>query len=658
MEIGLPHVMVRIVGPGVGPSLVTALGLHPVEVTEARDASEIRRVARGTRPVLVVVTDPPDTRAAIAESWNEFPQTPILLVAPAAAGNDARPPVFETGDQRGEEGWVDSIPGGLALADICWHVMEAISRAARLPGMVERPIGPVLLEVDDEGRVISDPVDAAGLPVDGRRLKSGESLLELVDPADRDAFTQSLRRLRPGDVWFGPLRLLDGHGGSHAASAGTRQLESGRHAVLMQPLISGGQVVGRHINNRDPITGLLTRWAMAREFDSLTPLDAAGFGPVIMILKLDNFMAISEYLGHDATDEVLVRVASAMSRVLPYPARSSRMMGSTFLVCLPDGGVDEAVHAAERVIAGINAIALPGFSAGFQLRASVGIAAVSRRDYDFAIRLADAAAVAARKAGGNRVVVSGAPPATGVAADLATAMELGSWEVWLQPVAAQPGGRAVFQEALARFRNGHGHIIPRPEFFVAGRAQGMLEQFDLAMLQRVLRILATHPDDKFSVNVSFETFMSDAFPASFLEPLRAVPDGCRRIILEIAPRCLEMPAAGVRARLEALAAAGVAVAVDDFGSGICRLQHLTQYPLDIVKLDELVTGYVDDDPLQREFVRTVVSVCGARGIATVAEYTRSPEQMSRLVDDGVDWFQGELLGMPALAAEQLVSETG
>jgi EAL domain-containing protein (putative c-di-GMP-specific phosphodiesterase class I) len=111
----------------------------------------------------------------------------------------------------------------------------------------------------------------------------------------------------------------------------------------------------------------------------------------------------------------------------------------------------------------------------------------------------------------------------------------------------------------------------------------------------------------------------------------------------------------VRPRLESLAAAGVAVAIDDFGSGICRLHYLTQLPIAIVKLDQIVTGYVDDDPLQRDFVRTVVSLCRARGITTVAEYTRSADQLARLVEDGVDLFQGELFGMPRPAAEVLAA---
>lgn len=140
-----------------------------------------------------------------------------------------------------------------------------------------------------------------------------------------------------------------------------------------------------------------------------------------------------------------------------------------------------------------------------------------------------------------------------------------------------------------------------------------------------------------------------------IRPGRSLPDGFQRIILEIASRCLAGPEQVVRSRLESLAAAGLAVAIDDFGSGVCRLRYLTQWPIAIVKLDQLVTGYVDDDPLQREFVRTAVSLCRARGITTVAEYTRTAEQLARLMADGVDLFQGELFGMPRPAAEVLAA---
>jgi EAL domain-containing protein (putative c-di-GMP-specific phosphodiesterase class I) len=122
----------------------------------------------------------------------------------------------------------------------------------------------------------------------------------------------------------------------------------------------------------------------------------------------------------------------------------------------------------------------------------------------------------------------------------------------------------------------------------------------------------------------------------------------------MSPACLQMPQDAARRRLADLDAAGVTIALDDFGSGVCSLRHLTDYPLSIVKLDEIVTSYVGDDPLQRSFVRMVVNLCRARGISVVAEYIRTREQLEQLVDDGVDLFQGELFGMPRPAADVLI----
>lgn len=68
MELALPNVWVRICGPGIGPDLIAALSLYPLEVWEARDASEARRAHRQRPPVLVVVTDPPTADAAIGQA--------------------------------------------------------------------------------------------------------------------------------------------------------------------------------------------------------------------------------------------------------------------------------------------------------------------------------------------------------------------------------------------------------------------------------------------------------------------------------------------------------------------------------------------------------------------------------------------------------------
>ncbi|MFM9195300.1 MAG: EAL domain-containing protein, partial [Planctomycetia bacterium] len=450
---------------------------------------------------------------------------------------------------------------------------------------------------------------------------------------------------------FMTTRLLDDSGGRHIVSLGLRRGGDGRVAVLIQPIVCGGTIVGRHVNNRDPITGLLTRWEVSRALEADGRAGRAGAEAAVILLVLDDFEAISHFIGHKATDVVLLGVAAALNHVFPHPALTSRLMGDTFLAFVVRAGIAEPRRRAEQLLEALTAIEVPGFEPRFGLRGSIGVARVTDGDHDLALRLAEAAAAEAYAAGGQRIVVAGDPQfSSAQTKTLTTCMDLGSWEMWLQPVVRHGHEQAEYHEALARF-DGQRVWASRADLFLAGQAQGLLERFDRMMLQRALETLDSHADARLSVNVSYETFISKTFPGSFLELIRRVPDACGRIIIEIAPRCVADPVELVRPRLETLAEAGVAVALDDFGSGVCRLSYLTQWPISIVKLDRLVTGYVDDDPLQRDFVRTVVSLCRARGITTCAEYTRSEEQLTRLVEDGVELFQGELFGMPRPAAE-------
>ncbi|MFN5757255.1 MAG: EAL domain-containing protein [Planctomycetia bacterium] len=646
MELALPRIVVRVCGPGVGTHVIAALGVHPVEVAEAHDRPELQRVADGPPALLVVVVDPPDARAVVVETSADLPGVPILLVSDSAGSFAAVDVPFR--------GVVDTIRSGQPLPDICWHVLEAVSRAARLPGIAEHPLGPDRIEVDEAGIVVTGARSPGGAIVGGFRLRPGDSLLSLVEPLERTMIARMLERPDCGEARFCTVRLLGEHDRRLTVALALRRVTPGRVAVLVQPLICGGPIVGRHGNDRDPITGLFNRWALSRTLEARDKQGPLAGEAAVILATLDEFTSIGSYIGHHHTDVVLQSVASALNQVFPYPALTSRLMGDSFLAYVSDAADGEPLHRAEQLLRRLGDIEVPGFEPRFALRASIGVARVTDSDHDLAMRLAEAAAGEARGAGGNRVVVAGSAEFTGAQArELTASMDLGSWEVWLQPVARERHGRADFHEALARFGAGNRQMASRADLFIAGRAKGLLERFDRMMLQRALEILESHPGTRLSVNVTYETFVSKSFPTSFLDLIQRVPDGCHRLILEIASRCMAAPEAVVRPRLESLAAAGVAVAIDDFGSGICRLHYLTQLPLAIVKLDQLVTGYVDDDPLQRDFVRTVVSLCRARGITTIAEYTRNAEQLARLVEDGVDLFQGEFFGMPRPAAEVL-----
>jgi diguanylate cyclase (GGDEF)-like protein len=642
MQLALPHVVVWTRGPGLGTDLVAALAAHPVEVSEVRGLIEAQRAATGRLPMLVVLMCPVDTAARVAEAAAEFPGKPILLFA---ENPDTRAPLRPPADT-----WLEERPADQPLQEICWQVIETLGRTA--PGLdaPDSQIMPLLVDLDASGTVgpAYDLRERWFFP--GSHPRPGSSLLSLVQPEDHALVTQNLRNASRLPTFFS-LRVLDRDRSPHPMYAGLRAVTESRLLLILQPLIDCAPIVGRRRGTRDPLTGLIDRWELWRQMEQ----EPASSAPsAVMFARLDAFERFAATMNFQQVDEVFDRVASAIMQVFPWPAAPSRLSGGAFLLLIKNASLPQIEPRAQRLIRMVNRIGGDAESDMLHYGLSIGVAQVCDNDHDLAVRLAETAVREAHAAGGNRVAEAG--PQTLIRSrvgDLAANLEFDTWEVWLQPVVRGTDGWPVFHEALARFGTAGQEPVSRPEFFTTGRLEGLLNRFDRLVLLRALELLATHPHLRLSINVTRETFAVDTFPEHFIGLLQDAVVNPGQAILEISPACLTLPSDMVRRRLVQLATAGIEVALDDFGSGVCLLRHLTNYPLSIVKLDELVSVYVADDPLQRNFVRMVVNLCRARGIRTVAEYTRTREQMERLAEDGVDYFQGELLGMAMPAAEAL-----
>ncbi|MBL6829944.1 MAG: GGDEF domain-containing protein [Pirellulales bacterium] len=437
--------------------------------------------------------------------------------------------------------------------------------------------------------------------------------------------------------------------------ASLNAIEPEQICLILQPLIDAAPIVGHRRGTRDPYTGLIDRWELWRQMEA----DDGRGGPAFVIhAVLDTFAASTAGLDFPQLDELFARVASAISRLFPWPALPSRLSGGTFLMLVNDMPASRVLANVERLLRMVQRMKGGAIDDAVPISLSVGIARVTVGDYDLAVRLAETAAREAHAAGGNRLVQAG--PQTLVRSrlgDLSASLDLDAWEVWLQPVVRSTDRQPEFHEALARFGVGTAPKVSRSDFFTTGQLAGMLARFDQRMIARSLALVASVPGLRLSVNVTRETFQLDTFPELYFRALEQAKVGEERVIVEISPACLTLSPEVVMPRLQRLADAGVALALDDFGSGVCSLSHLTDFPIAIVKLDGIVTAYAADDPLQRNFIRTVVNLCWARGMRTAAEYTRTDKQLQQLVADGVTLFQGELFGMPRPAADLLASSS-
>jgi c-di-GMP-specific phosphodiesterase len=102
--------------------------------------------------------------------------------------------------------------------------------------------------------------------------------------------------------------------------------------------------------------------------------------------------------------------------------------------------------------------------------------------------------------------------------------------------------------------------------------------------------------------------------------------------------------------LQALRAAGLRLALDDFGVGFSSLAYLTRLPFDTLKIDAWFVRSMASDPGAAKILASVVRLGRDLSMEVVAEGVENAEQARRLADLGCEYAQGYVFAQP-LSAE-------
>jgi diguanylate cyclase (GGDEF)-like protein len=155
---------------------------------------------------------------------------------------------------------------------------------------------------------------------------------------------------------------------------------------------------------RDWLTGLHNRRYLARELERLAQ-ERRSLPLSLAILDLDHFKSINDRFGHEAGDQVLIRVARLLCDVLRASDTVVRSGGEEFVILMPSTDDGAATACCERIRAAIRAEAWGTVAAGLDVSASVGVAGTEDPDdLEALIRLADQRLYDAKRTGRDRVV--------------------------------------------------------------------------------------------------------------------------------------------------------------------------------------------------------------------------------------------------------------
>lgn len=229
--------------------------------------------------------------------------------------------------------------------------------------------------------------------------------------------------------------------------------------------------------------------------------------------------------------------------------------------------------------------------------------------------------------------------------------------VAFQPQIAVASGAVIGVEALARGLDG----TPPDELFARASAAGLGERLSRTVQRKALQTVAgwTGPmrQLRLSLNLLPEDLARPGFERWLLDEIADAGLRPERITAEITESSLIADPVAAAARLACLRAAGVRIAVDDFGTGYASLAWLTTLPLDLIKIDRgLILDLVGGRRAQI-VVKALIALARELELQVLVEGVEDPAQLDLLKAWGCDAYQG-FLGARAMSEEELAEFLG
>jgi diguanylate cyclase (GGDEF)-like protein len=118
------------------------------------------------------------------------------------------------------------------------------------------------------------------------------------------------------------------------------------------------------------------------------------------------------------------------------------------------------------------------------------------------------------------------------------------------------------------------------------------------------------------------------------------------VVLEITEHGLTEDEVLLANAVAPLRALGCDIAIDDLGAGSSGLKTWAAIRPDYVKVDRYFVAGIEQDAVRGEILRSVVDMGRVTGCRVIAEGIENREQFGLLLELGVDYLQGYLLGRP------------
>jgi len=407
----------------------------------------------------------------------------------------------------------------------------------------------------------------------------------------------------------------------------------------------------------DPLTGLPNRILLSKQIRHSLALSRRSRAPFsVAVLDLDRFKFINDTLGHATGDAVLVEVANRLRNAVRESDTVGRLGGDEFVLLLA-GGEDAARTVAGRIVDAMKA-PLHHRDQPIDIGVSIGISIHPQHGADdlTLLRHADTAMYHAKRNRAGVEIFDGEQQqevrrgSLSMLGELRTALEGGQLVLDYQPKLDLASGLIVGLEGLVRWQHPTRGIVPPGEFIPFAEQTGFMRDITRWVVSEGAKFageLATRGlQVGVSVNVAAQDVENPAFSGGIADLIRELRLEPGRLTLEITESGLPSATENALRNLQSIAALGVRLSVDDFGTGYATLEQLQKLPVHELKIDRSFVSGMHQNRGNQAIVRSAIELGKQLGLRVAAEGVETVAELRALATIGCHEIQGSHLAKP------------
>ena len=412
----------------------------------------------------------------------------------------------------------------------------------------------------------------------------------------------------------------------------------------------------------DNVSGLLGEVSFEEQLHQFRGLPRC----FIMRFGIDDFKNINESLGVNYGDHVIYDVANCITECLQPGQYVYRMPADEFVVFdLLSESRKEVKQLYDLIRCHIDDhIAEHEYEALYTVSCGViSYEDIDSLDYEQITKLSQFALTRAKERGKNQLnFFNGAEYETFVAnrrmtrnLQRAVSKEYRGFELYFQPIVKTGTGEVFAAEALLRYRNEEGELIPPSRFIEQLEESGLIVPVGRwiihAALQACVACQQYRPDFKVSINFSFVQILKSPIYDDLIGAIEKYHLRPESVIVELTESGYLESNKAVVNLWRKLKEYGVQVALDDFGTGYSNLMNISQMQPDILKIDrEFTVKALRDDYAYRLLVQ-IIEMVHSLDIKEVVEGIEQEEELERIAVLGPDYIQGYFYSAPCSIPE-------